>query len=685
MSQRSGILTGVTSTLNASPRSRGKNKNPAWRVPENQPTSTLVLSLDTSDPHARKRLETLYFTMFNVRRALQRDAQRRCRAYWLRKEDRDNLGWKAVAEDLGLNRNGFERLARGHVLNSVWAKNHVSMALVYHMADAVFTDAARHLWSDNSGKRRGALHVTPLRQFSTIHGRARSHTTENKWETFRLYGTLEGHLDAYGHGDLGEHRTLNDVSKLAPGTSILRQGEKLNPPGTTKWSTYTGPLMMVFAGGSSSKEPELQLPVRLPQGRGQWGRMVHFLSQPRLWHKINLVRRADSSQSGGWRYEMHLLVLNDGYFSSRHRELLDAAPSDRTASVDVNVSNLSVVSVGSGHNDPRSTVVRIYADERDRLARAAAKRRRGQRRVDRSRRASNAQQYAKSEAQKKRDERRAARGLRPVADATPRGGRLTNAACVPRQAYSRDHLSATYGALRRRQVEQARAASLTKQTRAHDVAVQLIASHGVQWLVEDCNLTAWAKLWGKSLHAFAPGMVTAELAALVARFGGSVTKVATGPTALSSHCLCGHRIKKDLSTRTHHCDACGFSGDRDLVSAALGTCVVHTDLGDSPSARVDWVKAQALLRELTANTTPPLYQGRQDALTSQTHPLVSPRRSDVVSQGARSVRHSHRAARLNAHSSAQSTNGPGSLGPANVAHGSALGCNSPTGDLQLNS
>ncbi len=687
MSQRRETVLRVTSTANASPRTRGKNKTAAWHMPSSQATSTFVASLDTSDAHARKRLETCYFTMYNLRRALQRDAQRLCREYWARKEDRGTLGWKIVAEDLGLNRNGFERLARAHALNCGWASDHVSMALVYHMADAVFEDAARHLWSDASGHRSGPLRVRPLHQFATIHGRARSHTTENKWETFRLYGTLEGHLDTYRHGDLGTHPTLSQVAARPAGTPVLRQKNRMQTPGATKWSSYAGPLMMVFAGGPQSNEPELQLPVRLPQGRGSWDRVVHFLTQPNLWHKIDLVRRADSSQSGGWRYEMHLLLLGEGYVSPRSRALLELAPTDRTACVDVNVSNLAVVSVEAGHHDPRSTMVRADPDERERLARAEAKKRRGLRRVDRSRRASNAAQYAKSKAQLQRDERRAIRGLRPVTDATSRGGRLSHTSGVPRQAYRRDQLSGAYRDLRRRHGESARAQSLTKQSKAHDVAVQLVATHGVHWMLEDCNLTAWAKLWGKSIHAFAPGMVTAELAALVARLDGSFTKVATGPTALSSHCLCGRRSKKDLSTRVHRCDVCGFTGHRDLVSAALGTCVVRTDLSDPRSARVNYAAAGVLQAELTATSTNQISTkpGDQGALTSQTHPLVAPRRSDFVSQGARSVRHPHRTARLRARSTAQSTNGSRHLGPAKVAHDSALRSSSPPGDLRLNS
>jgi len=200
-----------------------------------------------------------------------------------------------------------------------------------------------------------------------------------------------------------------------------------------------------------------------------------------------------------------------------------------------------------------------------------------------------------------------------------------------RRAYRHDHLSTTYRDLRRRQGERDCAQSLTKHTHAHDAAVQLVATHGTDWLIGDCNLTTWAKRWGKSLHAFAPGMVTAELAALVARLGGNLAKMATGPTALSSHCLCGHRVQKDLSTRTHNCGACGFSGDRDLVASALGTCVV-TDPGDPSSARVDYTRAAALLAEIitTSSNQTFINLGRQDALTSQTHPLVSPRRSDAL-------------------------------------------------------
>jgi hypothetical protein len=657
-------------------------------MPGGQAMATIVLSLDTSDAHARRRLEVLYFTLFNIRRALQRDTQRLCSLYWSRKDERDELGWKFVADDLGLNRKGFEQLARGHALSSGWALDHVSQALVYHMADAVFEDAARHLWSDGSGKRHGPLNITAWHKFFTIHGRARSHTTENKWESFRLYGTLEGHLDAYGHGSLGEHPGLDQATAQSVGTPLLRQ-KHMSIPGPTRWKDYTGPLVMVFAGGPNSNEGELQLPVLLPQGRGQWDRVTHFLSDPESWHKINLVRRPDQSQPGGWRYEMHLLVLNSGHTSPKNKELLGRAPTTRVACVDVNVSNLSVVSVvrsatvGLGPRDLISTVVAKGNLEQDFLKKAEAKKRRGQKKCDRSRRSTNDSQYQKSNAQIKRDSKRVTRGLKPVETQVPGGARLARADGKPTQAYYRDTLSGSYKIQRRSLGETDRARSLTKQIKAHDIAVQLSAIHGTNWIIEDCNLSTWARLWGKSLHAFAPGMITAELAALATRLGGTFTKVSTTQTALSSHCLCGHAKKKGLSERVHSCDHCGFTGDRDLVSAGLGTCVVLSEVPAAASVWVDYTRAASILDALTSPNA--LHQGYQDALTSQTHPLDTPRRIGEADQGVRSAANTRWTARHNASGTGQSTKGLGKSNPAKVAYDPALARSSPRGQLRLNS
>jgi hypothetical protein len=100
------------------------------------------------------------------------------------------------------------------------------------------------------------------------------------------------------------------------------------------------------------------------------------------------------------------------------------------------------------------------------------------------------------------------------------------------------------------------------------------------------------------------------------------------------------------------------------------------------SARVDYSKAAVLLATVCSPT--PLHPGHQDALTSQTHPLVPPRRIDVVVEDARPAGYSSRAARLNAARTAQSTKGRLAR-PAKVAHGPAPGSNSPPGDVRLSS
>src|SRR5262249_45576870 len=123
---------------------------------------------------------------------------------------------------------------------------------------------------------------------------------------------------------------------------------------------------------------------------------------------------------------------------------------DRTAGVDVNVSN---VTVASHENGRAIRVTRIERDatqqQRDRGLRRRERRR--HRALDRSRRAMNRAQYQLSRRQDKRARRRAAAGLAPV-DVIPMGPRVARADGMPRQSYRRDQLSASY---RRGRVAQA--------------------------------------------------------------------------------------------------------------------------------------------------------------------------------------------------------------------------------------
>jgi hypothetical protein len=72
----------TTSAINGDvvPRRRGKSKAPNFTY--EGPVSVIRLRLDVSDPVARWRMERQWVAVFRLRRALQRDAATRCRAYW---------------------------------------------------------------------------------------------------------------------------------------------------------------------------------------------------------------------------------------------------------------------------------------------------------------------------------------------------------------------------------------------------------------------------------------------------------------------------------------------------------------------------------------------------------------------------------------------------------------------------
>jgi hypothetical protein len=70
----------VTSGDAAAPRRRGKSKAPNFTY--DGPVSVIRLELDVVDPVMLGRLERQWAAVFRLRRALQRDAANRCRAYW---------------------------------------------------------------------------------------------------------------------------------------------------------------------------------------------------------------------------------------------------------------------------------------------------------------------------------------------------------------------------------------------------------------------------------------------------------------------------------------------------------------------------------------------------------------------------------------------------------------------------
>ena len=112
----------------------------------------------------------------------------------------------------------------------------------------------------------------------------------------------------------------------------------------------------------------------------------------------------------------------------------------------------------------------------------------------------------------------------------------------------------------------------------------------------------------------------------------AMSSAGTRSTALSQHCLCGARVPKPLAQRTGVCPHCGLHGDRDIVSAAVATCVTLTDPDDPRTARVHYRLAHALRAGLASQQEwegsvnrhqPPASPDAGTARTGSHHPVAS--------------------------------------------------------------
>ena len=590
-------------------RRRGKNQHTPWSRNPDDGVSVLRLALDVSDPRQRHRIEAMFEGAYALKRALQRDVRDRCRAYWAAVHERANDP-RAVRERLELSRTDLEHQAYAHLGAAPHLRRYVTKALAMHLADAVWTGADRHLFADASGKRHGTPRVGRWYDFTRLPGRARSHTTANKWETFRLHGSLAGHRAAYAtrDGDFVQPRHLRPVP-----THPSRGREA-----AARWWSYDGPLAVVFSGLADGT---LVLPVRLPTAPCNQPILEHHLADPSRWHKIDLVRHRDPHAIGGWRYEAHLMVLVPPYVSPavaerRARAAIETA--DRRVGMDVNVSNVTIASHDTGQA-MRLTRIERDAPQRQREHRRARRERQRLRALERSRRAANRAQYQLSKRQEKRARRRAERGL-PAVDEVPTGPRKTRGDGAPLQSYRRDQLSKSYQRMRATQALHAEAAARRRRDLARQTAGEIVGTHGYQLVVEDCNVAGWASSWGRSLAAFSPAILIAAIereACAVGRLAGGdggVQRASTRTTALSQHCPCGARVDKRLSDRVHVCPSCRLRADRDAVAAVLASFVVLVQRGDPQSARVDYTATADALAEIRRALRSG-YQGWQDTLS----------------------------------------------------------------------
>jgi len=128
----------------------------------------------------------------------------------------------------------------------------------------------------------------------------------------------------------------------------------------------------------------------------------------------------------------------------------------------------------------------------------------------------------------------------------------------------------------------------------HGELCNKILSLGKIIKTEKLSYKSFQKNFGRSVAVRAPGMFVDLLTRKAANAGGTVEEQNTRTTKLSQTCICGRVEKKPLKQRHHAC-ACGAEAQRDLFSGFLAKhCENH--ILDIRQAKNAWPAAEPLLR-----------------------------------------------------------------------------------------
>jgi len=129
----------------------------------------------------------------------------------------------------------------------------------------------------------------------------------------------------------------------------------------------------------------------------------------------------------------------------------------------------------------------------------------------------------------------------------------------------------------------------------HGQLVNDILRTGDVFKLEKLSYKAFQKLFGKSVGKRAPGMFVSHLKNKAERAGGQMVEIPTYSTKLSQTCQCGRVQKKKLSERVHRCE-CGVVAQRDLYSALLAKHIEpDTFVLQVSQLLVDWQSAELRL------------------------------------------------------------------------------------------
>jgi len=170
----------------------------------------------------------------------------------------------------------------------------------------------------------------------------------------------------------------------------------------------------------------------------------------------------------------------------------------------------------------------------------------------------------------------------------------------------------------------------------HGKDINEIIAMGTRIQTEDISYKAWQKMFGKSIQIRAPSMFMSSLKRKAENAGGYIREFPTQTTKLSQIChICGEAVKKPLSQRWHVC--CEIEMQRDLYSAFLAKCIdIRTSSLDIARAQLLWQGLEPVLSEAVSRAYKTAISGRNPAsfgfnrIQSQSSSLVKP--ATIVSE-----------------------------------------------------
>lgn len=370
---------------------------------------------------------------------------------------------------------------------------------------------------------------------------------------------LHGYAVQFSHSWLGEHLDANTIQKLATRAYKAVRAFQIGQRGRPR---FKGRGQFDSVEGKSNKAGilwregavrwlGLEIPALIDR---QDAVIAHGLSCRVKY--VRLVRRKIAHHD---RFYAQLVCEGEPYRKPKH------ALGTGTVGLDLGPSTLAVVSKQT------ATLEHFCAD----LQPSQSVTRRLQRKLDRSRRATNPEYY------------------RPDGTVKPGPKRWTRSASYQRT---------------RAQLAEVRRKQAAYRKSLHGRLVHRVLALGDTIQLEKLSYRSFQRAFGNSVSFRGPGLFVAHLRRKAANAGGGVVEFATGSTRLSQTCVCGSIVKKPLAQRWHVCECEAGPIQRDLMSAWLARYVVNERL-DADQAMAAWTGEDERLRAASSVIQPAMRQG----------------------------------------------------------------------------